>query len=942
MKNIPIKPFLYLILLLLTGGAPLQLRAQGWQWAIGNKGGLNDAWPVATDPAGNVFAAGTNQSGGDNIIGGITYPNTGGVAIQDLLVKLSPGGVVQWVQGTQNAESWLYNITTDASGNSFIFGSFDATSMQIGGTTLNNPAGNIQYFIAKFNPAGTLLWAVNDGTASWLGQFIGGALILGTGGICTDAAGNVYITSAFTTTTLTIGPYTLTNADPTGSTDDVFVAKYNSAGVLQWATSFGGSESDDAYGITITPAGNVYVTGAFYSPSMPVGSSVLTNASGDPQAYAAEIDPTGNPVWGVGAGSFYASFGAGIIADAAGNVYMTGGFTDDTISFAGVTISRTYPSVDEYLALFLIQISPAHTITWNKTIGSPSSGVYGFSIGLASCGQVWVSGNFSDSGNIDGHMLYAPANSQDPVFIAGYNLSGTVAGFSGLQSGGDDQNGIACDANGNIYICSDFENNILPFTVGPDNLWGDSVTGTSSEYLYVAKYANSVTTDTIRQVNDTSFCNSTGAVLAPPVGYTGPYLWSTGSTAATISIDSSGTYWVLSPGNCGASYLIDTFHVILNSQDTLHNVKDTAVCAGTTLLLQGPPGYTAYNWNTGATSASITNGAAGTLWVACYDSCLMPAIIDTFHVSINARDSSYTANDTTLCLSSALTLNGPSGYLGYQWNTGATTQSITLAAGTSATYWVSCTDSCALPYLVDTFHVSIDSLDLAFSLGRDTFACGPVTLTIPETGVSYLWQNGSTNATYTATQTGNYYATVKEDACTYTDSIQVSIAYLSRYNFDTVVCLDNSFELALSAPNTGNATVTWSNGTHGNVTNVVDTGIYVAYIADSVCTETDTMHITGQYCNCWAFIPNAFTPDGIVDYNFKPIIDPYCNPLNYSFAIYDRWGNQVYATTDPTASWNGIYNGVPAPVDVYMYEVVFWGGMQHRRFFFKGDVTLIR
>ncbi len=56
---------------------------------------------------------------------------------------------------------------------------------------------------------------------------------------------------------------------------------------------------------------------------------------------------------------------------------------------------------------------------------------------------------------------------QDAIFIAGYNLSGGVAGYSGLGSGGDDQSDIACDATGNVFVCSDIVTSLF---IGPDTL----------------------------------------------------------------------------------------------------------------------------------------------------------------------------------------------------------------------------------------------------------------------------------------------------------------------------------------------------------------------------------------------------------------------------------------------------------------------------------------
>ena len=481
--------------------------------------------------------------------------------------------------------------------------------------------------------------------------------------------------------------------------------------------------------------------------------------------------------------------------------------------------------------------------------------------------------------------------------------------------------------------------------VGPDIL-GYDPTWSGSEFFYLAKFTNVIgAPDTIRKATDTSLCSAGSYQLSAPAGYYGPFLWSNGDTTQTITLNTSGTFWLECPGGCNTTYLFDTFQVNVNNLDTVHNSKDTGICSGNSATLNAPAGYPAYIWNTtgSGTASSITVNAAGTYWVQCYDSCSMAPTIDTFHVSINVRDSAYSHSDTTICSQLGITLNGPAGFLTYQWSNGNTSSTVSVGPGTGTdVLWVACSDSCNLPYTVDTFHITFQDVNLNYSLGNDTFACGPVLLQVPLTGVSYLWQNGSTNQDLTATKTGAYYCKVSELGCNFSDTINVNISYEYPYSFDTNVCLENSFAIALNAYVPQGSSVLWNTGAKTSTISVVDTGTYFAYVKDSVCTTVDTMHVTGQYCNCWCWVPNAFTPHGKINTGFKPIIDPYCTPLEYTFTIFDRWGKTVFTTNDPTLSWDGTYGGVPADLDVYMFQVSFFGGMQNKKFFFKGDVTLVR
>jgi gliding motility-associated-like protein len=85
-------------------------------------------------------------------------------------------------------------------------------------------------------------------------------------------------------------------------------------------------------------------------------------------------------------------------------------------------------------------------------------------------------------------------------------------------------------------------------------------------------------------------------------------------------------------------------------------------------------------------------------------------------------------------------------------------------------------------------------------------------------------------------------------------------------------------------------------------------------------------------------MPNAFAPSG-VNSLFKPSKRGIASLKE--FAIYNRWGNKVYSSSNIDAGWDGTYNGQPQPVGVYVYsiEAVTDRGTP---FVKKGNVTLIR
>jgi gliding motility-associated-like protein len=87
------------------------------------------------------------------------------------------------------------------------------------------------------------------------------------------------------------------------------------------------------------------------------------------------------------------------------------------------------------------------------------------------------------------------------------------------------------------------------------------------------------------------------------------------------------------------------------------------------------------------------------------------------------------------------------------------------------------------------------------------------------------------------------------------------------------------------------------------------------------------------------YMPNAFQPDGI-NKVFKPA-STFLNANNYLFQIYNKWGERVFETIEPTTGWDGTINGREARMDVYVYRITY----QNENFEtqeLRGTVALIR
>lgn len=135
--------------------------------------------------------------------------------------------------------------------------------------------------------------------------------------------------------------------------------------------------------------------------------------------------------------------------------------------------------------------------------------------------------------------------------------------------------------------------------------------------------------------------------------------------------------------------------------------------------------------------------------------------------------------------------------------------------------------------------------------------------------------------------------------------------------------------------------VTWQDGSTGFTYTATQAGAYTASVSNFCGIETDTTIISPKDCRCIAYISNAFSPNGD---QLNDLFHPRffnCEFSNYDLAIYNRWGVQLYHSTDPEEGWNGKYKGVDQEVGTYFFTLQYftdYKGTQYN----KGDLILVR
>jgi gliding motility-associated-like protein len=138
---------------------------------------------------------------------------------------------------------------------------------------------------------------------------------------------------------------------------------------------------------------------------------------------------------------------------------------------------------------------------------------------------------------------------------------------------------------------------------------------------------------------------------------------------------------------------------------------------------------------------------------------------------------------------------------------------------------------------------------------------------------------------------------------------------------NSIVCDSGTLTLNATLPGVNN--YHWKNGSTDPVFTANTSGDYsVTAIDDNGCSKTASVNLSFINCsNCKLYFPGAFTPnhDGLNDI-FRP--KTLCNNLpllKYHLIIYNRWGQPVFTSSDPTAGWDGNFHNTPAPQSVYVY-----------------------
>ncbi len=480
-----------------------------------------------------------------------------------------------------------------------------------------------------------------------------------------------------------------------------------------------------------------------------------------------------------------------------------------------------------------------------------------------------------------------------------------------------------------VYLWQDNSTNPT-FTVTQQGTYWVKVTnncGTASDTIIVSYNS----TAAVNLGNDTSLCP--GETLNLNAVFPGAtYLWQDNSTNSTFTVIQSGTYWVkVTVNSCSKS---DTIHIIYDPLSSFGLGNDTSLCQGSTLPLNASTINTTYLWQDNSTDSALTVTVAGTYWVNVTNNC--GTISDTIVISYNPIPSVNLGNDTSLCVLQTLYLSALSQGASYLWQDNSTNSSFTVTQ--AGTFWVKVSKNSCINS--DTISVTYGPTS-AIKLGNDTTLCQGASLILNSSASAgvYLWQDNSTVPTFTVTQQGIYWVKVTNICGIISDTIKVSYNPISPIHLgdDTVLCLGETILIDASFPD---AQYLWQDNYTNAVFTASQSGTYWVRVTNLCGSSSDTIIVEYENCNCTLFIPNTFTPNkNDLNDKFSPVFD--CVFTEYHFMIFNRWGEKIFETNNPSESWDGMYKGMLSEIGVYVYVLKYQPEKEESKTVY-GHVNLIR
>lgn len=383
----------------------------------------------------------------------------------------------------------------------------------------------------------------------------------------------------------------------------------------------------------------------------------------------------------------------------------------------------------------------------------------------------------------------------------------------------------------------------------------------------------------------------------------------------------------------------------------------------------GLPDYT-FSWSSGGTEETelVSPASTTTYTVTVSDACIGDDVTGSGTVIVPdypPMDIVTTPDTSVLCPNTPLTLTaevtGGEGTYSIQWFEGTTPVGAgaihNVSPMVTTTYTVAITDGCGVAIEKDITVTVIASV-LELQMSPEQLICpgdsAEIWVIATEGLGNYTydwWHSGETTSDVMVypNNTTTYTVSVEDDCHTYSIEGTTTVKVIRPIANFNMLSTENMEDLLVSFQNTSMGSVDWwwdlgnseTSTMHSPSTIYENSGWYdVTLIAynEIGCADTVTkpIYIKPEF---YFYAPNAFTPDGNRFNNTYEV--SVIGASEFYFAVYNRWGELIFETTDPNFKWDGTYNTGLIQDDVYVWRAKV-RDQENNDHLFEGTITVLR
>ncbi|MBI2281710.1 MAG: gliding motility-associated C-terminal domain-containing protein [Bacteroidetes bacterium] len=876
--------------------------------------GPDDVYSCTTDSSGNVYIAGKSLAfNAIATVGAHQSTNGGGASLNSwsdaFLVKFNSSGVRQWgtYYGGDGPDGGGSCAVTN-NGDIYLAGVAYATNgIATPGAHQTNNGGGQDCFLAKFNSSGVRLW----------GTYYGGSEIEYVGECSVDDYGYVYLCGGSKSNSgiSTSGAHQFALV---GTSYEAFLAKFNSNGVRQWGTYFGGGTgSTIALSCLINSSREIYLSGSTSSISgvSTPGAYQTAHAGGGSfeDVFLVKFDSSGTRLWGTYYGGVDSDQGFSSVLDTAENIYIAGA----TESVSGISTPGAHQTINTVgmsrRSAFLVKFNSSGMRQW-ATYYSGNLATAAESCTIDNENNIFIAGNTESLSGISTPGAHQTVHGGGPIgsfnqdaFLVKFNTNG-VRQWGTYYGGENTDLGRHCkaDNNGNIYMAG--------VTHGGPTITGISTPGAHQTTHAAGTPSGDYSDGFLVKFND---CNTTFLTVTTSAcnNYTAP----NGNI-----YNSSGTYFDTIPTSLGCDSIV-TLNLTINNTSTYIDIQDA--CDSLVWI----DGIT-YTSSTSLPTVTLTNS------VGC-DSIVT--------LNLTVKNTTTYIDIQTAC-NSLIWIDGNT----YTSSTTAPTVTLTNSLGCDSVITLNLTinstigtdiqTACNSTYTSSTTSPTVTLIN---SLGCDSIVTLNLTiLTSTKTTQTFVECEG-----FSIVVGSNIYSTsgIYTDVINNCDTIITDLTIKNTPQF-TLIKVDDNCEENLGSIITHLTSFTppityiWNTGSTASFIDHLQSGTYFVTVTDSLnCVKSDTINVLDLQLNCESYIliPSVFTPnrDGQND-EFLILL----KGMDFiSLEIYNRWGLKLFESTQKNRGWDGrTTTGSVVPSGTYFFIVNY--KKSNEIMVKKGTLTLIK